>query len=115
MQKARGLKQNRQWRQNQNLAQEPDSQEGHLHQRGKCTSLTIGLGSLKCAVGHDTVDGLDKSKHRQTGLLCPIRASQNTLCMERTIPKASETMRDLYQGILAEADLVLEGYTTECV
>jgi hypothetical protein len=38
----------------------------------------------------DAIDELDKSQHKQTGLLYPLRASRKALGMERTVPEASE-------------------------
>lgn len=70
-----------------------------VFQRGRGTSLTTGLGSLECAVGHEAVDSSDNSKPRQTGFLCPLQTSEEALCMERTVPEASETMRDLHRVI----------------
>lgn len=72
---------------------------------------------------HGAADRLDKSKHSQTGPLHPLRASEEALCMERAIPKASGAMSNegTPQGILAEADLATEALfirkdtSTQCV
>ena len=47
---------------------------------------------------HSAADWLDKSKQSQTGLLLLLRAWEEALCTERTIPKTSETMRELHRG-----------------